>query len=59
MPSTSGSSSTTTMYVLIMCSDWHYGEVVRMPGINTYDKAVAKKRIQFGKVRSVDEPLRK
>jgi hypothetical protein len=47
------------MYVLIMCSDWHYGEVVRMPGINTYDKAVAKKRIQFGKVRSVDEPLRK
>lgn len=27
-------------------SDWHYGEVVRMPGINLYDKAIAKKRIQ-------------
>lgn len=27
-------------------SDWHYGEVVRMPGINTFDKNVAKKRIQ-------------
>jgi hypothetical protein len=23
-------------------SDWHYGEVVRMPGINTYDKGVAR-----------------
>ena len=27
-------------------SDWHYGEVVRMPGVNSYDKAVAKKRVQ-------------
>jgi hypothetical protein len=27
-------------------SDWHYGEVVRMPGINTYDKTVAKRRIK-------------
>jgi hypothetical protein len=27
-------------------SDWHYGEVVRMPGINSYDKATAKRRIK-------------
>lgn len=27
-------------------SDWHYGEVVRMPGINNFDKNVAKKRIK-------------
>jgi hypothetical protein len=27
-------------------SDFHYGEVVRMPGVNTYDKAVAKRRIK-------------
>ena len=27
-------------------SDWHYGEVVRMPGINTYDKRIAKKRVE-------------
>lgn len=27
-------------------SDWHYGEVVRMPGINNYDKTVAKRRIK-------------
>ncbi len=27
-------------------SDWHYGEVVRMPGINMYDKTVARRRIK-------------
>ncbi len=27
-------------------SDWHYGEVVRMPGINAYDKGVARRRIK-------------
>ena len=27
-------------------SDWHYGEVVRMPGINTFDKGVAKRRVK-------------
>ena len=27
-------------------SDFHYGEVVRMPGINTYDKRVAARRIR-------------
>ena len=27
-------------------SDWHYGEVVRMPGINAFDKIVAKRRIK-------------
>jgi len=27
-------------------SDWHYGEVVRMPAINIYDKRVAKRRIE-------------
>ena len=27
-------------------SDWHYGEVVRMPGVNTYDKGVAKRRVE-------------
>ena len=27
-------------------SDFHYGEVVRMPGINNYDKTVARRRIQ-------------
>lgn len=26
-------------------SDWHYGEVVQMPSVNNYSKAVAKKRI--------------
>src|ERR1035437_1522240 len=27
-------------------SDWHLGEVVRMPGVNTFDKRVAARRIQ-------------
>src|ERR1700728_985122 len=27
-------------------SDWHYGEVVRMPGVNNYDRAIARRRIQ-------------
>lgn len=27
-------------------SDWHYGEVVRMPGINSYDLSTAKQRIK-------------
>ena len=27
-------------------SDWHYGEVVRMPGINTFDKLTARRRIK-------------
>jgi hypothetical protein len=27
-------------------SDWHYGEVVRMPGINSFDKRVAARRIK-------------
>src|SRR6266404_9815290 len=35
-------------------SDWHYGEVVRMPGINTYDKAVARRRIKHLAETTVD-----
>src|SRR5258708_2455482 len=27
-------------------SDWHYGEAVRMPGVNNYDKVVARRRIK-------------
>jgi hypothetical protein len=35
-------------------SDWHYGEVVRMPGINYYDRTVAKKRIERLVTTTVD-----
>lgn len=35
-------------------SDWHYGEVVRMPGINIYDKTIAKKRVKHLVETTVD-----
>jgi len=35
-------------------SDFHYGEVVRMPGINTYDKRVAARRIKHLAETTVD-----
>ncbi len=35
-------------------SDWHYSEVVRMPGINTYDKHVARRRIKLLAETTVD-----
>jgi hypothetical protein len=35
-------------------SDFHYGEVVRMPGINTYDKRVAARRIEKLATTTVD-----
>ncbi len=35
-------------------SDWHYGEVVRMPGINAFDKKVAQKRVKHLVQTTVD-----
>jgi hypothetical protein len=35
-------------------SDWHYGEVVRMPGINSFDKRVAARRIKHLAETTVD-----
>lgn len=35
-------------------SDWHYGEVVRMPGVNSFDKRVAAKRIKHLAETTVD-----
>lgn len=40
------SGSSTRGVPATIWSDWHYGEVVRMPGINTFNKAVAKKRVE-------------
>lgn len=35
-------------------SDWHFGELVRMPGINSYDKRVAARRIERLATTTVD-----
>jgi hypothetical protein len=35
-------------------SDWHYGEVVNMPGINSFNKKVAAKRIKHLTETTVD-----
>lgn len=38
-------------------SDWHYGEVVRMPGINTFDKRIAANRVKKLVTKTVDLSL--
>ena len=35
-------------------SDWHYGEVVRMPGINSFDKRIAAARVKKLVTKTVD-----
>lgn len=38
-------------------SDWHYGEVVRMPGINSFDKRIAAARVKKLVTKTVDLSL--